>query len=441
MSSTRDYWNEPRETMAMDDLRELQHRRLRRAVSTAYANAPIIRELWDEAGVHPDEVQTVEDLARAPVFRKDDTRDRMIETGEPFGGRLARPFDDLAEDGAMVGTSSGTTGTPTNVVLSARDRTVAAECEARALWEMGLRPGDTFLSWMLPNHLSSITWTDAAQEIGAVSTKVNHTPADVGRAVHVLEYLEPSVVKMISGPITDALRDHFEENDSDPETVWGPVDAVAFGGEPLLSETRNRIEEEWGVEVFEFSGGLEPFWFPTETGDHGRWLRVDDDHFYVEALDPETGERVEEGRGELVVTPLSYDAMAHVRWAHDDIVEITRGEFEDGRTGTRIKFLGRVGDLVRVEGQELLPFDVLEHVDDIPEMPRNLFQFDASSREELTLRVGYDETVAAPGAFREDLEDLLADALGVPVTVADLVPEAELLELGPAHKIPRVTDE
>lgn len=442
MTSSRPYWNPERETLSSSELRALQDEKIRRTVSAAYHNAPIIRQLWDDAGVEPGDVTSVEELEQAPIFRKDDTRQRMIDTGEPFGGRLSRPFSELAEDGAFVGTSSGTTGTPTNVVLSDRDRDVAAECEARSLWEMGLRPGDTFVSWILPNHLSSITWTDAAQKIGAVSTKINHSPHEVRRAVHVLRYLEPTVVKMISSPIVDAMNAYFEENDLDPKEVWGPVKSVGFGGEPLLDESRRAIEDAWDVEVFEFSGGLEPFWFPTETGDHGRWLQIADDHFYVEALDPDTGARVEEGRGELVVTPLSYDGMAHVRWAHDDIVEITRGEFDDGRSGTRIKFLGRVGDLVRVDGKELLPYDVLSHVNDIEQMPRNLFQFYTSSEAELRLKVGYDaDATADTDAFVRDLETSLQERLDVPVTVVDLVAEETLLELGPEHKIPRVTEE
>lgn len=442
MTELRDYWNPERETKSLSELREMQNEKIQRVIANAYYNAPIIKKLWDDAGVHPDEITSVEDLSKAPIFRKDETRQRMIDTGEPFGGRRARPFSELAEDGAYVGTSSGTTGTPTNVILSERDREVAAECEARSLWEMGLRPGDTFVTWALPNHLASITWPDAAEKIGAVTTKVNHIPTEVRRAVHTIEYLEPSVVKMISGPITDALNEYLEENDLDPKEVFDPVESVAFGGEPLLDDTREAIESEWGVEVFEFSGGLEPYWFLSETREHGRWLRVDDDHFYVETLDPETGKRVEEGRGELVVTPLSYDAMGHVRWAHDDMVEIERGTFDDGRSGTRIKFLGRVGDLVRVNGKELLPFDVLQQVHDIPEMPRNLFQFYANSEEALKLKVGYDtEAIDDPETFGSEIEELLEPELNVPVRVADLVSEEELLELGPAHKIPRVTEE
>ena len=179
MSDHRNYWNYERETMSMDEIREIQNQKIKRVISNAYHNAPIIQKMWDEEGVKPEDIDSVDELEQAPIFRKDETRQHMIETGEPFGGRLARPFSDLAEDGAFVGTSSGTTGTPTNVALSARDREVAAECEARSLWEMGLRPGDTFVSWTLPNHLSSITWTDAAQKIGAVSTKINHTPNEV----------------------------------------------------------------------------------------------------------------------------------------------------------------------------------------------------------------------------------------------------------------------
>lgn len=439
----REYWNPERETMGMDELRELQNEKVRDVVARAYNNAPIVRGLWDEAGVTPDDVDTVEDLAAAPVFRKDDSRDRMIETGEPYGGRLCIPSSELDEEGAMIGTSSGTTGTPTNIVLSQHDLSVAAECLARSFWEMGLRPGDVLLSPVVPTHLASAAFRDGAGRIGAYTTEVYHDPRQSARIVHVLEYLRPTVVKILSGPLLRGVEEHIEAEGLDPREVWEPVESVGLAGEPVIPSERERIEDLFGVEVFENFGSMEPNWYPTECREHGRWCHVQDDHFYVEVRDPETGERVDEGeRGLLVVTALSGKAMAHVCWDHDDIVEMERGTCACGRTGTRIRVLGRVGDLVEVDGRSLLPWDVMLAVDSIEEMPGNLFQFYPDPDEALRLRIGYaadrvDDVDAFRAAVRADVEE----AVRVPVEVIDLVTEAEMRDLGPEHKIPRMVSE
>jgi phenylacetate-CoA ligase len=188
---------------------------------------------------------------------------------------------------------------------------------------------------------------------------------------------------------------------------------------------------------------LEPHWYPTECREHGRWFHIPDDHFYAEVRDPETGEGLEEGeRGELIVTALSYETMAHICWAHDDIAKIQRGTCACGRTGTRIKILGRIGDLVNVAGKRLLPWDVLLAVEDIDEMPGNLFQFYPDSTEELRLRIGYaPDRTGDIDALTDRFEDIIGEAVEVPVTVADTMTEAELSELGPPHKIPRVVNE
>jgi phenylacetate-CoA ligase len=421
----------------------LQNEKLRRRVVDGYHNAPIVRELWDDAGVRPDDVLTIEDLAEAPVFRKDNARQRQIETGEPYGGRLCKPVGELDEDGAFLCTSSGTTGTSTNVAFSARDLDVLSECFARGLWGIGLRPGETLLSMDLTYHYIGKTAPRAAQRIGALTTQVHHSPAEVPRLIHVLEYLEPSSIVFLSPPIKNAVNDYLAEHDLDPKAVWESVDGIFYGGEPLIDAAREEIESEWGITVYEWAGGLEPGWFNVECDEHGRWLHVNSDHFFVEARDPETGEQVpEEERGELVVTALSYDAMSHLCWAHDDVVEIRRGICDCGRTGARVKFIGRVDDLVTVQGRDLLPYDVLPVVHEFEQLPDNLFQFYPDSTESLWLRLGYDEdTVGDVSSLVTAVTRDLEDALGVPVEVVDTMPESKLRGLGPDHKVPRIVRE
>lgn len=295
----------------------------------------------------------------------------------------------------------------------------------------------------IPNHVGFDGYQDAALKIGANVVNVNHHPDEVYRIVHVLEYVRPSVVKLFSPPMVRAVEEYIEENDLDAKELWDPVESIGYAGEPLIPGERERIEQMWDVEVFENVGGLEPHWYPTERESHGRWCHANDDHFYIEAVDPETGERVDEGeRGELVITPLSYTAMSHIRWAHDDIVEIKRGESESGRTHTRVKFLGRVGDLVTVEGEKLLPWDVWLAVDGVEEMPGNLFQFFEDSDESLRLRIGYSEDLTDdPQALAREVEERVEDELAVPVEVIDTMTEPKLSELGPPHKIPRITSE
>ena len=440
MSDARDYWNPERETMSMDEIRELQDEKVPHAVGRGYS-APFLRDLWNEAGMSPADVETIEDLREAPLFRKDDSRDLMIETGEPFGGRLSRPFADLAEEGAKIGTSSGTTGTSTNVLLSEKDLDVAAETEARKLWAAGLRPGDVQLILSIPHHLgTNVTPMDAAKKIGAASSMVSHMPDEIPRMIHVLEYLEPTVVQPVTKPIINAMDDYFAENDVDPAEVWEPVESVFSGGEPILEDTRSHLEDDWGVEVFEHSGGLEPHWYPFECSEHGRWLHVPDDHFYVETIDIETEEPLDDERGELVVTALTYDGMGYLRWAHDDIVDIKRGECDCGRVGTKLKFLGRVGDAVKVGDRHILPADVLPIVTAIEEMPKKIFQFYPDSEETLGLRLGYDaDAVSDTAAFARRAEEVIGDELDVPVEIREVTSESDLMsKYKGAAKIPRV---
>lgn len=442
MTQYTEYFNTSRETMTQEEKRALQNEKLNGAIARGYHRAPVIRELWDDAGITPDDIQTIEDLAKAPVFRKDNARERMTELGQPYGGRLTKSLDEISEGrGGYIGTSSGTTGVPTNLVLSAEDLDVFAEFSARIQWDEGLRPGDVSIVSYPPQHPVTKGDQGGAQRIGATPTQIAHRPDEVFRFVHALEHLEPKTLRIVSGPLIGALNSYFEEEDIDPQNIFEPVKSVTWGGEPLIESVKQEVESKWGVEMFNQAGGFEPMWLAETCSAQDEWMHFADDHFFVEAVDPDTGERVDEGeRGELLITALSYEAMSHIRFAHDDIAEVRRGTCECGRTGTQIKVLGRVGDVVTVDGKDLLPIDVIRAVQFLEELPNNTFQFYPDSREALRLRLGAPEGVDVD-ALSQAVQDEVEMDVGVPVEIVDTVPEAEMMELGPGHKFPRIVNE
>jgi len=429
------YWDRPRETLAGSELREHQSEKLR-AVIDDYYQAPVIRDLWNRAGVNPFDIDTIHDLKQAPVFRKDDEVRNYIAEGYTFGGRLTAPREELCKHGAMLATTSGTTGAPTNLMFTAADQEVAAEVTARTMWQARLRPGDTIASFAPIRDVVS-KHVLAANKIGASIVRCSWS--DVDRMIHIFDNMDPKVVQTFSRPLINQLNERFEEEGRDPSEVLDSVEAATFGGEPLPEEFATRVEEEWGIELFEIAGGLEPRWHGLECGNHDGFIHAPDDHFYFEAVDPKTDERVDEGeRGELVMTTLSYEAMAHIRWGHEDIVELKRGKCDGcGRRGTRIKFFGRTGDMIKVADRAILPSDINPVLEPVDEMPNGYVQAYEDADEALRLRIGYDPSATDDvSALESRLERRLAEAFDVPVEVVKSMKEDDMREIGPSHKVP-----
>jgi len=316
-----------------------------------------------------------------------------------------------------------------------------SKISARIQWEEGLRPGDVSIVSYPPQHPVTKGDQGGAQIIGATPTQIGHHPDEAFRFVHALEHLKPKTFRIVSGPLIGALNAYFDEEGIEPKELFEPVKSVAWGGEPLIESVKRDVEENWGVEMFNQAGGFEPMWLTETCSAKDEWMHVADDHFFVEAVDPETGDRVEEGeRGEMLITALSYEAMSHIRFAHDDICEVRRGTCDCGRTGTQMKVLGRVGDVVTVGGNDLLPIDVTRAVQFMEELPNNTFQFYPDSKEVLRLRLGCPEGSDAD-ALSKAVRDKVESEVGVPVEVVDTMPEEEMMDLGPGHKFPRIVNE
>jgi len=211
-----------------------------------------------------------------------------------------------------------------------------------------------------------------------------------------------------------------------------------YGGEPLGPRARQLVQE-WGIELF-LHTAVGDAGAATECAEHDgcHWW---EDQILVEHLDPDGADTVADGaRGEMVVTSLADRVAPLIRYRTDDLVHLSRDRCRCGRTHGRIWPLARKTDEVVVHGRSVVPTDVWAAVESVPATSSGFFQVIRPRREldQLRLRVGYRTPLAVPeDAVRDAVAAAVFAAVGLE-PVVELVPEGELLKLGPPQKIPRV---
>lgn len=420
------------ETIDRADLERLQEDKLLDLLPYVYERSPLIRATWDAHGVHPRDVRTLDDFReRVPFIDKDAIRRFRDDHGDPYGGLLCLPEDELT--GVM--STSGTTGDPTPVPerwgASEDDRFPAL---AREFWEIGVRPGD-HVTWTLFTFRGPAYAT--VQSIGGIPLFLDHDPREAARFVDLALAYRPTAGYSLSNVLITGFAAVEEALDLDLREVFASFHGAVFGGEPLGPRARGLVER-WGLELFEHTS-LGDVGAATECREHDG-CHFQEDTAFVEHLEVDGDEPVPDGaRGELVVTALDNRVAPLVRYRSNDILELTRERCGCGRTHGRLWPLGRTGDELLVEGRSVLPRDVWEAVESVPECRMGLFQLLRPAREvdHLELRVGHDGSAADLDELADRVAEAVEDALGVAARI-QLVPEEQLLRLGPPHKIPRV---
>lgn len=432
-SGSAAYFHPQVETMERSSLDALVEERLLDSIRVAYAESALVRGIWQRAGVTPDAIGTAEDFRRlAPFIEKDDLRGYLRDSGDPAGAMLGRGVRDLV----TMGSSSGTTGevTPKPLAVGGAMWTHLN----RSFWGSGLRPGDylmfCYFTFTLGHYFP-------LREAGVKPIYLHHEPASVPHLLALSRQYRPKVCYVMSVPLLVAIEEHVEQEGIDPRESFSSYETIIFGGDFLGPRLAGRCRD-WGM----------PLRQVTAAGDVvGAWQcgRADGYHFYedvayIELVDPVTGAPVPRGpgrqRGELVATALAdHSLLSFVRFRSGDIVELSHEPCGCGRTHARIWPLGRASDATTIDGLTVYPRDILPLIEAIPASRAGLFQIVRPSGRQsdaLHLRVGY----AAPGptgTLAAQISDAVSGALGLRPTV-DLVPNEELLRLGPPHKIPRM---
>jgi phenylacetate-CoA ligase len=413
-SSEAAVWD-PVETGPREALRELQLERLRATVERSLEGQPPFAARFAEAGItDAREIASLGDLARLPFSRKSDLRENY-----PFG-LLAVPRDQVVR----VHASSGSHGKPTVVGYTRADLEVWIEVMARCMTMAGVRPG------MVVHNANGyglftggLGFHYGGERIGA--TVIPVSGGFTARQAMLLSDLggealcaTPSYALVIAQAIREASID--------PADL--PLELGLLGGEPWTEEMRDQLDRELAMDAVNFYG-LSEMCGPgvaAECRVARRGLHVQEDHFLVEVLDPETGDAVPEGAdGELVFTTLTKEAQPLIRYRTGDIGSVTSDPCECGRTMTRIAALrGRLDDMLIIRGVNLFPStietlllgveEVGPHYRLIVERPAEM---DEVSVECEPAGVGIDRA-----ALTERLELLLRDHTGIRIDVSVVEP-------------------
>lgn len=355
-----DIWD-PVETWSRDRIEDFQLTALKEQLARVEARSAYYKRTFRESGFTAADLRSFEDLRRLPITRKADYVAGLQED-PPFGTMRAVGIDEAVR----VHFSSGTTGRPSPVLWTKRDVERWADLYARYLYAQGLRAGDVFqcmfsYSWFV----GGLGATLAAQHIGALV--IPGGSVDTKRQIETIrEYGTKAVIG------TPSFMAHLAETAEEMglDLAASSVRMVCVGGEPGASipGTRERLERLWGAKMFDCYGALEcqPIGWDSalQLGP-----QIAEDFIYVEILDPETLEPVEDGqRGVLVLTHLDKEACPLVRWWTGDVVVRDRRPTPDGRTHAVLKggVLGRADDMLIVRGVNLFPSAVEDIVRAFP---------------------------------------------------------------------------
>ena len=341
------YYQPEIETASRETILALQNERLCATVRRIYDNVPFYRQKMEEKGLTPEDIRSVEDLKKLPFSYKQDLRDTY-----PYG-LLAVPLKDVVR----LHASSGTTGKQIVAGYTRRDLDIWAECCARALTAAGCDDTDVVhVSYGYGLFTGGLGADGGAMKLGATTVPVSS--GNTQRQVTILRDFGSTILCCTPSyalHIAEVLRDSGYTKDDIS------LKAGVFGAEPWTNEMRRQIEDMLGIKAFDIYGLTEiigpgvAFECDEQTGMH-----VNEDHFIVEVIDPETGEVLPEGtQGELVFSCITKEAFPILRYRTRDIGVVTRGKCSCGRTLLKMsKPRGRTDDMLIIRGVNVFPSQI-----------------------------------------------------------------------------------
>lgn len=341
------FFDEKMETMPRAQIEALQLERLQATVQHCM-NSPFYRKRFEEAGLKPEDIKTLDDIRRIPFTTKQDLRDTY-----PFG-MASVPLRECTR----LHSSSGTTGTPTVILHTQKDLEEWAAQVARNLWMVGLRPDDVFQnSSGYGMFTGGLGFQYGAERLGMLTI-----PAAAGNSIRQIKFITDfgtTALHAVPSYVT-RLYEVMQSMGVDPRRDTR-LKVLAIGAEPHSEEQRRRIEEMMGVKAYNSFGMSEMcgpgvgFECQEQNGLHF-W----EDYYIVEIVDPETLEPVPDGEvGELVLTSLCREAMPLLRYRTRDLTRVLGRTCPCGRNHVRIdRMRGRSDDMMVLRGVNIFPIQI-----------------------------------------------------------------------------------
>jgi len=352
------YYQPEIETMPRDELAQLQLQRMRESFENCYQNVELYRRRFDELGVKPQDLASLEDLAKFPFTIKQDLRDAY-----PFG-MFARNNKDVAR----IHASSGTTGQATVVGHTAADLENWGDCFARGI---AMVNGDANSTIQVSYGYGLFTGGLGAHA-GGEAMGCTVIPTSSGNTKRQVQMMKDCGTDILACTPSYALliADTAIEMGYNPAEEF-QISAGIFGAEPASENMRQEIADKLGIQYCDVYGLSEVMGpgVAMECAERGG-LHVAEDHFYCEIIDPETLEPLPDGEwGELVITTLTRECTPLVRYRTRDVTRIVSEPCACGRTHRKIdRFRGRTDDMLIIRGVNVFPSQIEQVITTFPEI-------------------------------------------------------------------------
>jgi phenylacetate-CoA ligase len=423
------FWDQKNETLERAALEQLQLQRLQETVRRVAAHVPFYQQKFAELKLKPDEVRSLADLRRLPFTTNADLRANYPT------GLLAVPYDDALR----LHTSSGTTGKPKALFFSRQDVNNSAELCARSFVMTGVTRKDVFQNMMTYGMFTGALVTHyGAEKVGCLVI-----PAGPGNSERQLLLMQDFRTTFIH--LTPSyglyLATFLEKHNVDPRRDLALRKAFV-GAEPYTEETRRKIEEGLGVDVYN-SYGLSEMNGPGVAFEceHKHGMHLWEDHFLIEIIDPQTAEPVADGQpGELVMTTLCREAMPLLRYRTRDITSLIPEPCPCGRTHRRLnRITGRSDDMLIVRGVNIYPQQIERILMAQKGVGRN-YLITLQGYDELTVKVelaeaGFDGQVEHLVKFQSQLAEKLRAEILIKPRVEFLPPGSLPVSEGKAKRV------
>ena len=414
------------EKLSIKELRDLQLTRLKTTLEHVYANSKPYRKKFDDAGVKPSDLVTLDDLSKFPFTTKLDLR-----ANYPFNF-FAKPMTEIAR----VHASSGTTGQPAVVGYTKNDLDMWADMVARSIRAAGGRPGmRVHVAYGYGLFTGGLGAHYGAERLGC--TVIPMSGGQTKKQVTLIQDFQPDII-MVTPSYMLSILDEFKRQGLDPRA--SSLKIGIFGAEPWSEEMRREIEEAFDIDAVDIYGlsevigpGVANECVETKDG-----LTIWEDNFYPEIIDPETGEVKEDGElGELVFTSLSKEAMPIIRYRTRDITRLLPGTARNMRRLERIS--GRSDDMMIIRGVNVFPTQIEEIIIPIKELSSH-YQLEISRPDRMDILVvnvehlpGADDVACENAA--KTLKHLIKTLVGISVTVKIKSPDSIERSLGKANRV------
>lgn len=413
-----EYFNPEIETMTREQIEALQLERLQETVKHCM-NSEFYKKRFEEIGLKPEDIKSLEDIRKIPFTTKQDLRDTY-----PFG-IASVPLEKCTR----LHSSSGTTGNPTVILHTDTDIDEWANQVARNLWMVGLRPTDVFQnSSGYGMFTGGLGFQNGAEKLGMLTV-----PAAAGNSLRQIKFIKDfgtTAIHAVPSYLT-RLKEVMDQEGVDPRKDT-KLRVFAIGAEPHSEEQRKRIEEMFGVKAYNSFGMSEMcgpgvgFECKEQNGLHF-W----EDYYIVEIVDPETLEPVPDGEiGELVLTSIRREAMPLLRYRTRDLTRVLGRSCPCGRNHIRLdRMKGRSDDMMVLKGVNIFPIQIEKILMQFPELASNylITLTTDDDNDNMTVEVELEEL------FTDDFQRLLALEKRIQRTLKDeilLTPHVKLVPKG-----------